>query len=117
VLTRAGTQWQIDLLAGQAGGQPADSARVIDFLNTLNIVQSVNFVDDVQIGQAPVYVLQLKPAGLGEAVAIEAFEVGGEHGYLIRSSLNPNSYFSESQSQLMNKLYIRSSLFYPAIEE
>jgi len=110
VLTLTGTGWQID-------DQPADSARVIEFLNSLNLVQSVNFVDDVQVGQTPDLSLRLTPIGLGEVVTIEAFEVSDEHGYLIRSSLNPNSYFSNAQSQLMDKLFFRAALFQTTIEE
>jgi hypothetical protein len=98
VLVKKEDKWTID-------GQEVDSEKVTTFINDINYTTSPDFEDDFQ------------PNGLGkETFSLVAKEKGGntysimayshpEKNWLLTSSSNPKSVFSDSQNRMIDKMF------------
>lgn len=93
-----GNQWVID-------GVPSDSASTQGFFNGVRFVSGTDFADDISelsLGQ-PVYSLMVRSRG-NEDVRVEVFS-HPIHKWILKSSHNPDSWFSDPEGKLIGKLF------------
>lgn len=108
ILNRVNEKWQVGVLF-------ADSAKVIEYLSNLRYINSAEFVDDIEQTALinPTLSIEIVANGFGNVI-MEAYS-HPRYGYILHSSENPNSYFSDMV--LAEKIFINQpSLFNISIE-
>lgn len=100
ILTKSLAGWNI-------GPQMADSASVANYIGKLRYVSNSNFVDDLEAGALINSLLKLDISfSNDDNITIEAYGHPSK-GYIIHSSTNPESYFSDDA--LVDRLFIGAS--------
>ncbi|MEL6253407.1 MAG: DUF4340 domain-containing protein, partial [Bacteroidota bacterium] len=95
--------------------QALDQAEVSSFISSIYALKSSNFVDRKPASLSPSMQLSIQTGTKG-IVTIKAFP-DAEHGFLIQSSQNPESYFSGNQEGLTDKLFVQAERFFAKEEE
>ena len=95
--------------------QVLDQAEVSSFISSIYALKSSNFVDRKPASMSPAMQLSIQTATKG-IVTVKAFP-DAEHGFLIQSSQNPESYFSGNQEGLTEKLFVQAERFFAKEEE
>ncbi len=99
VLEKSEGKWMIDNVA-------ADSSSVAKYLQTLGYTNGSNFEDEVSknsLGKET-YTLLIKEAGKSEPVEIKAYS-NSDKKWIINSSFNEESLFSDEQERIVQKLF------------
>ena len=92
-------------------GQPADSAEAASYLNNIRVVSKSAFADDIepdQLGE-PHYQAEISVSG-GENVTISAYS-HNQYQFVVHSSRNPDAYFADRDSSLVNEIFAGRSEF------
>lgn len=95
--------------------QTLDQTEVSTYISSIYSLKSSNFVDRKPASMSPAMQLSIQTATKG-IVTVKAFP-DPEHGFLIQSSQNPESYFSGNQEGLTEKLFVQAEKFYAKKEE
>ncbi len=97
ILSKQGMDWYI-------GPSPADSASVADYLSGLSYISSKEFVDDVEPASMinPLFKVNVEQTD-GHTVQMEAYRHPA-HNYVLHSSYNPESYFSDEK--LIDRVFV-----------
>jgi hypothetical protein len=97
IMNKSDDQWYI-------GSLQADSAKTASFLSGLRYLNGSDFVDDVEPSALinPTLSLQIETSDAPDETLLEAYS-HPKYGYILHSSYNPNTYFSDEN--LMNKIF------------
>ncbi|MDW3648621.1 MAG: DUF4340 domain-containing protein [Bacteroidia bacterium] len=95
--------------------QVLDQAEVSSYISSIYALKSSNFVDRKPASMSPAMQLSIQTATKG-IITIKAFP-DAEHGFLIQSSQNPESYFSGNQEDLTEKVFVLADKFFTKEEE
>jgi len=106
VIKSANGQWIAD-------GAVADSASMVKQLNGYRIVRGNDYVDELTLEDlaSPTYSLSIRSNGQKE-VSIRAFK-HPVHTWIIHSSLNPQSLFSDDGTKVIANLFFSRQEFFP----
>lgn len=104
MLSKINDQWTIN-------GERADSAQTITFINGLANMQSTGFADSYSPSSTPVFTLAINGNNLPSPVIVQAYPADSVQKYILHSSLNPDAYFSEAKSNLMNRIFVGKHRF------
>jgi len=86
-------------------GQPADSAKTVQYLNKLSRVTSNNFIDEVvPLSNTPTHFAKIEGNNI-LPVEIKAFPADTVNKYVVTSSLLPDSKFSGEKGKLLEKVF------------
>ena len=102
-LNKTNNHWMIN-------GEKADSAKTVAFVNHLNNMQSTGFVDGYSPAATPLFTLTINGNNTA-SVTIQAYQGDATQKYILHSSLNPEAYFSEAQSNLMSRIFAGKDKF------
>ncbi len=104
-LIKQNEKWMID-------GILADSASVAKYLNGIQNLSSVNYIDQPALDKTePDYTLSIEGANLQNPIKIKAFRTDTANMYALTSSMNEGSYFSGKQSGLFTKIFVDKNSF------
>lgn len=103
-LMKEGSGWSIS-------GQPADSTEAASYLNDIRVVSKSAFADDINSDQlgAPLYQAEISLSGK-ESVAVSVYPHNQYH-FVVHSSRNPDAYFVDEDTSLVNKVFVERSRF------
>ncbi|MCH8318517.1 MAG: DUF4340 domain-containing protein [Bacteroidetes bacterium] len=98
-------------------GALVDSTKVKNFLNSLRNIYSDKFADDVSEANLSnkVFAMVIKLSG-SKKIEIEAYQ-HPTYGWVINSSLNPESYFASDDEGVVKRLFANKVRFLRDIEE
>lgn len=102
-LSKVNNQWMVN-------GEPADSAATAAYLNGLANMQATGFADNYKPSSTPVFTLTLSGSNQSP-VTILAFPADTIQKFILHSSLNPDAYFSEAESQLADRVFVSKNKF------
>ncbi len=90
-LTKMDNQWEL-------GSRQLDSATVAKYFSDIRYINSSGFVDDVPPGalESPAFSIVFKENG-GKEISVQAYQ-HPTHKWILHSSLNPESYFSDEKA-------------------
>lgn len=86
-------------------GEVGDSAKIIQFLNGLSNLQSSGFVENYTPGSTPVYALSIH-GNNQTAISVQAYAADSTQKFILHSSQNADAYFSEAQSNIVNRVFV-----------
>jgi hypothetical protein len=93
-------------------GTMIDSAKAVEYLNSIAWVSSEDFVDDQKpVSGKPDYSLKIEGDNMVNPIVISAFAADTTYRYLIRSSQNEGVYFSGKQSGVIERVFISKDRF------
>jgi len=98
-------QW---IMAGESAS--LDQIEVSSYLTGINALKGTDFVDRKPSTMSPDMQLSIQTSSAG-IIEIKAFS-DPEHGYLIQSSQNPESYFSGKSEGLFDKIFVSKGKFF-----
>ncbi|MBN2215477.1 MAG: DUF4340 domain-containing protein [Bacteroidales bacterium] len=105
-LIREGNRWTVD-------GLICDSASAATYINTLSMLSSSNFIDDQEpLKEKSDFILSIEGNNFVTPIVVKAFESDTTIGYLISSSLNKGAYFSGTDNDLANKIFVSKNRFF-----
>lgn len=105
-LNKEGTKWFLN-------GQPADSTLMLKYLSKLAKVTSTNFIDDVTpFTSTPTHQVKIEGNNI-IPVELNAFPADSVNQYVVTSSLLPDSKFSGAKSGLFDRVFVKSTAFFP----
>ncbi len=104
VLERGSAGWVVN-------GEAADSGKVAQFLSQVSNMQSTGFVDGYSPSSTPVFTVLLKGNNQSSPVTVQAYPADSTQKFILHSSLNPEAYFSESQSHLSDRIFVGKNYF------
>jgi hypothetical protein len=104
VLSKAGSTWTIN-------GEPADSTKTAQYLNGLASLQATGFADGYTPSSTPMFTLSISSTTQVTPITVEAYPADSTQKFILHSSLNPEAYFSEPESHLMEKVFAGKSTF------
>ena len=93
-----------------AGGQPADSAKTSNYLNSLGIIDGQDFRDGFKPASSPEYQMVIEGNNLMN-ITVKCFKGEAGDEYILNSSLNPEVYFTSRRDGLFNQLFKPSDYF------
>jgi hypothetical protein len=99
VLSKQGTAWTVN-------GAPADSAKTEQYLSGLANMQSVGFADNYSPSSTPAFTLSISGNNISQPITVQAYPADSTQKFIYHSSLNPDTYFSEAQSNIMSRLFV-----------
>ena len=92
-------------------GEPSDSTEVKNFLSTLRNVYSDKFADDISAKTIGSKTLKMVIThSNSKKIEINAYQ-HPTHGWVINTSLNPESYFVSDDQGVLKKLFVMKSRF------
>jgi hypothetical protein len=104
-ITKTDNKWM-------AGSQPLDSASVAKYFNDIRYINSSDFVDDVPAGALTTPALSVVfVENNGHEISVQVYQ-HPTHKWILHSSLNPESYFSDEKA-MKKMLRSRQSLLNP----
>lgn len=104
MITKQNNAWLIN-------GEPGDSAKTMQYLDALANMQSSDFVDQYTPSSTPVFTLSIAGNNQTAPITVKAFAADSTQRFILHSTLNPDAYFSEAQSNLVNRIFVgRESL-------
>jgi hypothetical protein len=98
VITKQGSAWLVN-------GEEADSTKIVNYLNGLANLQSSGFADNYTPSSTPVFTLAIQ-GNNQSAISVQAYPADSTQKFILHSSLNPDAYFIESQSNLVSRLFV-----------
>ena len=104
VLERSGNTWLVN-------GQPADSAKVIQYLNRLSHMSNGNFADQYTPSSTPVYSLTIEGNNQPAPITVVAYPADSIQKFILHSSLNNDAYFSDKGSNITQQVFVGSDSF------
>jgi hypothetical protein len=104
VLEKTSDTWMVN-------GEKADSAKVAQYLSQVSSMQSTGFVENYSPASTPVYTVTMKGNNLSSPVIVRAFPADSTQKFILHSSMNPDAYFSESQSHLADRIFVGKKYF------
>jgi Domain of unknown function (DUF4340) len=105
VLNKSGNLWLLN-------GEKADSAQTNAFINQLDNLQGNGFVDSYMPSAAPVFSLSVNGTNQVSPIKLQAYSADSTRKYILHSSLNPDAYFSESESNLLHRVFAGKAKFF-----
>ena len=100
-IQKSNNQWMIE-------GQAVDSASAAEYLNTIQNLNGSSFADVEKADmENPTYKASISGQ---ENIEIAAKKVNGQ--WVVHSSLTPNSYFSDTEGTIRDKLFISKEHFF-----
>ncbi len=84
----------------------ADQDKAKNYISQLVSMQSSGFVDGYSPSSTPVFKITINGGSPLSKINIQAYLADSTQKYILHSSLNPDAYFSEAQSNLADKLFI-----------
>ena len=99
VLTKANNDWIVN-------GEKTDSAKTIQYLNQLASVQGNGFVDGYSPASTPIFTISITGNNQSGPIIVQAYPADSTKKFILHSSLNPEAYFSETESHLKDRLFI-----------
>lgn len=108
-LTKEENVWMVN-------GLKADSAKTAQYVNSLRRVTGADFVDDPEVttGKAS-HVVTIEGNNI-LPVEVKAHPADTVHNYIITSSTNPGTRFSDAKSTIFEKVFRERSYFVPGLE-
>lgn len=104
-LMKKDNQWMID-------GIPADSVKVAEYLNSISLLSSSNYIDESLISSTNIdYQLTIEGENIPQPIYIKANKADTANIYAIISSLNTGNFFSGKESGLTDKIFVEKSRF------
>lgn len=97
-LTNENGNWMINGLA-------ADSAKVVRYLNKLDMQNSTNFIDNTPAATNAALSLKIEGDNM-QPILVNAYAADSLNQYIINSSQNNKAYFSGAKGNLMNNIFI-----------
>jgi hypothetical protein len=91
-------------------GQKADSAKVADYLGSLSYKNGSSFDDNFIPSGSPICELTLEGNNMS-AVTIQAW-IKGNNQYVLNSSINPKSWFTDNSKTLFSQIFKNSKSFF-----
>lgn len=104
-LTKQGASWAID-------GMATDSAKTEQYLAQAANMQSSGFVDGYLPGPPAVYSLTINGNNIPAPINVQAYPADSTQKFILRSSQNPDAYFSEAQSSIVSRLFKGKQSFF-----
>jgi hypothetical protein len=104
VLAKQNNAWTVN-------GQPADSGKAAQYLNTLSNLPCGGFVDQYSPGSTPVYTLSIQGNNQPAPLTVMAYPADSVQKFILHSSLNPDAWFSESQSHVVDRVFVSRNSF------
>ncbi|MBK5286261.1 MAG: DUF4340 domain-containing protein [Bacteroidia bacterium] len=92
-------------------GQNVDSTKTEQYLSQLANLQSSGFVDGYTPSSTPVFTLTISGNNQPAPITVQAFPADSTQKFIYHSSLNPDVYFSESQSHFADQLFVGRKKF------
>ena len=109
VLSIQGNAWTVN-------GEPADSTKTEQYLSQLASMQSSGFVDGYSPSSTPVFTLSINGNNQPAPITVQAFPADSAQKFILHSSLNPDAYFSEAQSNIASRLFTGRKNFFASEE-
>lgn len=103
VLGKTGEGWTVN-------GEPADSANAAGYLNQLASVQGNGFIDGYKPTSTPAYTITIDGSTQSQII-VKAYSSDSIQKLVLHSSINPDAYFSESQSRIAERIFKGKSYF------
>ena len=103
-LTRQGSSWTLN-------GQPVDSAKTMQYLSQLANKQSAGLLDQYIQNTSPAYTLTISGGSKDKPIMLQAFPADPSQRFVIHSSLNPDGWFSEAKSPIVESIFVGKSKF------
>jgi hypothetical protein len=104
VLEKNSDTWMVN-------GEKADSVKVAQYLGQVSTMQSTGFAENYSPASTPVFTVTMKGNNLSSPVIVRAFPADSSQKFILHSSLNPDAYFSESQSHLVDRIFVGKKYF------
>jgi hypothetical protein len=98
-LNKSGSSWTVN-------GQPADSSKTEQYLSQLMNLQSSGFVDNYSPSSTPAFTLSISGNNQSAPITVQAYPADSTQKFIYHSSINPDAYFSESQSNFTDRLFV-----------
>lgn len=99
VLNKSGSAWTVN-------GEIADSAKTEQYLSQVANMQSSGFVDNYSPSSTPVFTINISGNNQPAPITVHAYPADSTQKFIYHSSLNPDAYFSEAQSNPLNRLFV-----------
>lgn len=109
VLIKQDDKWTIN-------GMQTDSATVTSYINSLSNTTSDTFYDQKASTELALYTLKIEGNEM-EPIEVKAFPATDKNGFLIQSTQNKGTLYSDSDSTLVNKLFSGRNELMKAAEE
>ncbi len=94
-----------------ANGEPIDSAKAAQYLNTLAAMQNSSFVDQFIPSSTPLFTLNIQGNNQPAPIIVVAYLADSVQKYVLHSSLNADAYFSDAQTNLSQKIFVGKRTF------
>lgn len=104
VLSKQGNVWMVN-------GQPADSAKTALYLESISALQCSGFVDSYIPVSTPVFSLSILGNNQSKPLTVNAYPGDSLQKFILHSTLNPDAWFSNAQSQVAEKVFTGSGNF------
>jgi hypothetical protein len=106
VLERQGTRFTID-------GMVTDSAESVRYLTDIARLSSLDFVQDVAVGNTPDYSVRIESNNIAP-IEVSAFPADTVNKYYLTSTANPGAVFSGyGKNKLFDRVFVAKERFYP----
>ena len=104
VLAKQNNSWLVN-------GQPADSAKTVQYLDGISSLQNSGFVDSYTPVSTPVFTLRIQGNNQAVPVTVVAYPADSVQKFILHSSQNNDVYFSEGQSHVSDRVFVGSGHF------